>query len=163
MSGGIYLINTKPHGDSQSPGGMILTSLRGTLVGIGTAALLALILTAVSLFMRDPDKLLDIFAYASLVIGAFTCGIASASSGGENKLLSALVSGIVYSVLLWLISLFFRASTEEPLSAMWTLLGYIGCVLSALLGGFIVAPKKARIKDSGDVTAEIRHRLKKRM
>lgn len=163
MSGGVSLINTKPNDESAELKGMFLASLRGTLVAVGLTVLLAIIMTAVALMTKDPDSIIGIFAYAALVIASLLGGITSIKADTEQRLGASLLSGVGYVLIIWLLSLFFRADTLEPVSPLWAIIGYIGCIALSLVGGVIVRPKQTRIKEGkNNVTAKLRRQLGKR-
>ena len=163
MLGGICLTNTKSRDEASPLGEMIFAALKGTLVGIGTSALLSLILTAIALMTKDPDKLIGIFAYAALFISALACGISSVKSDSEQRLLTAILGSAGYVLIVWLLSLFFRADTAEPLPPVWMTVGYVGCIITAFLGALIAKPKRMRVRDGSNVSAQVRRQLTKRV
>ncbi len=138
-------------------------ALRGMLIGIGTAAALALILSAVALAQEDPDSVIGMFAYASLFAGAFVCGLASMKSDCEHGMISPLVGGAGYVLVLWLISLFFRGNAENAVPPLGMALGYLGCLAVALAGGLIGRPRRGRIDSAKkNPTALVRKQLGRR-
>ena len=163
MSGGVSLINTKPKDESAELKGMFFASLRGALIAVALTVLLAIIMTAVALMTKDPDNIIGIFAYATLVISSLLGGITSIKADTEQRLGASLLSGVGYVLVIWLLSLFFRADTLEPVSPLWATVGYIGCIALSLVGGIIARPKQTRIKDGkNNVTARLRRQLSKR-
>ncbi len=163
MLGGIYLTNPKTRDDSPSIGGMFFAPLRGMLIGIGITALLSLVFTVVALMTKDPDSLIGLFAYAALFVGSMTCGILSVKSDSEQRLFSGLIGGIGYVLVIWLLSLFFRADTAEAMSPVWMTVGYLGCILTAFIGALIAKPKRTNIKDGNNMAAQMRRQLTKRV
>ena len=157
------MTNTKSKDEASPIGGMLFSALKGALVGIGTSSLLALIFTAVALMTRDPDRLIGIFAYAVLFISSLAGGISSVKADSEQRLLSAFLGGTGYVLILWLLSLFFRADTAEPLPPILMASGYAGCIAAAFIGALIAKPRRMRIKDGSNVTAQVRRQLIKRV
>ncbi|MBQ8551552.1 MAG: TIGR04086 family membrane protein [Clostridia bacterium] len=138
-------------------------ALRGVLIGIGTAAVLTLILSAVALAQEDPDRFTGIFAYAALFIGALACGLASMKLDREHGMISPLIGGAGYVLVLWLVSLFFRADAVNAVSPLAMSLGYLGCIAAALAGGLIGRPKRVRIDTAKkNPTALVRKQLGRR-
>ena len=163
MSGGVSLINTKPKDESAGVKELLFASLRGTLIGIAATVLSSLIMTAVALMTKDPESVIGIFALVSLVIGSLLGGIIANKTDTEQRMGASLVSGGVYVIILWLLSLFFRADTPEPTSPLITVVGYIGCIAVSLIGGIIARPKQARIKEGkSNAAARLRRQLGKR-
>lgn len=138
-------------------------AFRGMLCGIGTAVGLALILSAAALAQEDPDSVIVIFAYASLLLGALICGLASMRSDRGHGMLTPLVGGAGYVLVLWLVSLFFRANAENAVPPIGMALGYLGCLAVALAGGLIVRPRRGRVNPAkGNPTALVRKQLGRR-
>lgn len=109
---------------------------KGSLIGVLSAVILALIFTAVALMTKDPDKFAGIFAYGALFIGAFISGVMTPKDG-INPIVACLLSGGGYSLILWLTSLSFRKDGTSELSPIISLLLYLGCVVVSVAAGFI--------------------------
>lgn len=117
-------------------------ALRGLIAGIIASASLWLILTAVSLSMEDPLRLLTAFSLAALFVGALTAGIAAGCRDRGNAPFAGFIAGTLYVLLLWLISLFFRGGAGTgSASPLFTAIGYGVCIVLALAGGIVSRPK----------------------
>lgn len=157
------MLNTKPKDESAGVKELLFASLRGTLIGIAATLLSSLIMTAVALMTKDPEGLIGIFALASLVVGSLLGGITANKADTEQRLGSSLVSGGGYVIILWLVSLFFRADTPEPTSPLLAVVVYLGCIAVSLLGGIVARPKQTRIKEGkSNAAARLRRQLGKR-
>ena len=153
----------KTRDDSAPLGGMFFAPLKGMLFGIGVTSLLSLVFTLIALMGKDPDSLIGFFAYAALFAGSLICGILAVKSDPDQRLFSGLLGGIGYVLVIWLLSLFFRGDTPEALPPLWMAVGYLGCILTALIGALIARPKRAHIKDGSNTAAQMRRRLTKRL
>lgn len=89
-------------------GGLFLSALKGLVVGIIIVVLLALILSAIALRTENPSGIVSVFAIITLCIGAVSVGFAAAKWCPANALLSGIVGGAAYIMLIWLLSLFQR-------------------------------------------------------
>jgi len=69
------------------------------------AAGLLLILAAAAYSLEDPDKYLTAFAIIALVLSAATCGFSASRLNGEASFASGLFAGIIFAVLLFIVSL----------------------------------------------------------
>ena len=164
MSGGVCLKNISSKDESYTLGGLLLAAFRGVLFGIGGAALLALVMTAVALMTKDPDKLVGILAYAALLIGAFVCGVTALRSDENHSIAAPLIGGAGYVLVLWLVSLFFRGDTVTPVPPIWMAVGYAVCVLISLVGGLIARPRRMRVGEGkNSPAAQIRRQLGRRV
>lgn len=127
--------------------GLLPAALRGLLAGIILAAILALILSGVAVSMDDPSKLLEVFALASLFIGAFADGLFAAKAFPDGGLAAGVLGGALYVLLMWLVSLFLRGGATNAASPLMMALGYAGCIAVSALGGLLGRP---RTKHWGD-------------
>ncbi len=141
----------------ESRGGteFLWAALRASLIGTFAAVLLALIFSAAALAMTDPDKLVGVFGYAALFWGAALTGIVSVKLDSGRSLLAALVGGVGYVLILWLISLFFRAAAENAVSPLIMALMYAGCIAVSMLGGLMGRGKKRKIGASKNNPTDI--------
>ncbi len=141
----------------ESRGGtdFLWAALRASLIGTFAAVLLALIFSAAALAMTDPDKLVGAFGYAALFLGAVISGIVSVKLDSGRGLLTSLVGGAGYVLILWLISLFFRAAAENAVSPLAMVLIYIGCAAVSVVGGFMGRGKKRKIGASKNNPTDI--------
>lgn len=143
-------------------GELLLASLKGTLLGIAVLIGLSLIMTAVSLGLGDPMSALNVLAYAALGIGAFACGMASFKWDSQQSLLTSVIGGAMYVLILWLISLFIPR-TGESMPAVWTAVAYAACVIVSLIGGLMAKPRRERFGEGRKSPAAVmRKQLGKR-
>lgn len=76
-------------------------------VGIAylAAAGLLLVLGAAAYNLEDPDKYLTAFAVVALALSAATCGFSASRLNGESSFSCGLTAGIIFAVLLFIVSL----------------------------------------------------------
>lgn len=143
-------------------GGLFLSALKGLVVGIVIVALLALILSAIALRAENPSGLVSIFAIITLCVGAVSVGFAAARWCPANAVLSGIVGGAAYIVLIWLISLFLRG--EEGGYPLWfTAAGYAGSLLCSLVGAQVAKPKRQSAGEGrNSPAAKARRQLQRR-
>lgn len=141
----------------ESRGGtdFLWAALRASLIGAFAAMMLALAFSAAALAMTDPDKFVGIFGYAALFLGAVISGIVSVKLDSGRSLLTSLVGGAGYVLVLWLVSLFFRAAAENAVSPLAMALIYIGCIAVSMLGGLMGRGKKWKIGSSKNNPTDI--------
>ena len=133
------------------------------LIGAASAFLASLGLSGAALMMDDPKRFTAIFAYAALFVGAFVCGISAVKLDLQRSMLSSLVGGVGYVLLLWLISLAMRARAEHPVTPLFMLAMYICCVLVSLLGGLSGRGRKTYVDaNKKNPTALMRRQLGRR-
>lgn len=118
--------------------------LRGSLIGALAALLSALIFTLVAFQNEDPEKLIGGLAYAALAIGAIAAG-AFSEKEGMNPVLAAFLSGGGYALIIWLVSIPFRADGESGMPPIISLLIYLGCAAASALFGFLLKRRPAKL------------------
>lgn len=112
---------------------MLKNSLIGVGIGFAVSVVLILILNLVSLKINDPDKFLSLFAGVARILGAVVAGVVSARLNGENGLLSGLLAGAFFSVVIFAVAAFL----QNDFKFFPSLLQCLACmVASALLGVF---------------------------
>ena len=143
-------------------GGLFLSALKGLVVGIVIVALLALILSAIALRADNPSGLVSIFAIITLCVGAVSVGFAAARWCPANALLSGIVGGAAYIMLIWLLSLFLRG--EEGGYPLWfTAAGYVGSLVCSLVGAQVAKPKRQSAGEGrNSPAAKARRQLQRR-
>ena len=122
---------------------LLWVSAKGLLFGIVTIILLALIISAVLVGMTDPMSVVGYFAFAILFIGAFVSTLISALSYREHTVSAALISGTMYGLVIFILSLFLKNENSVSASADM-LVGYGGCAVIALLSGLITKNRERR-------------------
>lgn len=156
------MVNKINRDEPDSLGGLFPAAIRGLISGLITSIILALILSAVALAMDDPSSMIGLFALISLFLGAVVNGFTAAKAYPDGRLVAAILSGAIYVLFIWLISLFFRgqAGATEAVSPLGMALGYAGCIALAALGGLIARP---RTKSYSDVKKSPSAQLRKKM
>ncbi len=95
--------------DEQAAGGMlrVLASMLFALpVTAGIGMLLLLIITGIALSTGDPDAMLTPLALAILGITSLLGGLVCARRCGSRPLLCGVCSGLLFTLLLWVLTLF---------------------------------------------------------
>ncbi len=118
------------------------SSLRYALciaVGIAFSALLLSVGAFISLLTEDPTKTATFAAYAALVLSVLILGAVSGRLT-ENKALGSLICGVIFSAILFVISLFFEGKLNLPVK-----LTILLCVpLISALGGAVTSGRKRK-------------------
>ena len=144
MLGGILLFNSK-HGDEKNKEKSgVFGIIRGSLIGVASAFLSALVFTLVALMNEDPEKLAYGLAYAALAIGALMAGVASEKEG-INPALASFLSGVGYVLIIWLASIPFRADGDPGISPVVSLLVYLGCAAVSAVFGLLFRRRPATL------------------
>ena len=99
-----------------------------------------LVLTLVAYKNPDPTKLVIPFSYVGLIIASFISGFSGARLRGAEGLLSGVISGACFSLLLFVLSQFIKKEGSLPLS--FVLFSYICVILVSALGGLFASKKK---------------------
>lgn len=81
-------------------GKLVLNSLKGMAIGLGTALVLMLLLNFIALKGSDPDKPLSVFAYVAEGIGAAVSGFAASKINKERGIEVGGIAGAMYACLL---------------------------------------------------------------
>ena len=128
-------------GESVRP--VFLNAIKGCAVGIGSAVLLLLAASAFAMSTPDPASLAGALSYAVLLIGALVCGIATAKINAGDGMLCGIMSGSLYLVFIFLVSLFLHDAEKEHANFMLSLGLRSVSVLCAIIGA-CMADKKAK-------------------
>ena len=121
-----------------------LALAKGVPAGIALAYVLALVMSAILMSADNPTAQMPILAYAALYAGAFAAALVSSLLERGAAVGAALAGGSIYSVLMWITSLFVRGDSQMNVTA--SLIGYGGCVILAALAGILA---RGRTKRSG--------------
>ncbi len=133
---------------SAEKNGFLWAACRGSIIGALTSFVAVLVLSGAALLMEDPKKLITAFAYGALLVGAFVGGFSSAKLDKDRSAVSAFMGGVGYVLLLWLVSLAFRANAMYPVTPIFMILAYIGCTAVSFIGGLAVRGKRGGVKFS---------------
>ena len=134
----------------------------GTGTGLAAAIVTALIFCGVAMALPDPDAAIGFLAPASMLIGAAVSGISSAVMSGCTGY--GAVSGAMYTLIIWLASLFLKDCREES-GVLRSLIGYAAAVALSFAAGAIMSGVKGkkntvRVREGGKSPAAIaRQRL----
>lgn len=144
-----------------SVGGLVMIPI-GTGIGLAAAMVSALIFCGIAMALPDPDAAVGLLAPASMLIGAAVSGIAaSVMTGGAGY---GAASGAMYTLIIWLVSLFLKDCRAEGGGAA-ALIGYIAAVALSFAAGAIVSGVKGkkntvRVREGGKSPATLaRQRL----
>ena len=118
------------------------------VIGHGVALLFLFLSSAVLVKNEDPSSMMPIAAMVAFLVGAAVCGIISGKNG--SGALGALASGLVFSLLLIVVSLVLNAASPLSDTEMGYALGVKialvagGTLISVLVGLWISGRKNAR-------------------
>ncbi len=99
-----------------------------------------LVLTLIAYKNADPTRLVIPFSYAGLVIASFISGFSGAKLRGAEGLLSGILSGACFSLLLFVLSQFVKKEGTLPFT--FIMFSYICIILISALGGLFASKKK---------------------
>lgn len=110
--------------------------LKRMIISIGIGFLVCLICLAILSAGIYSGKIPEVYitARGMTALGAFVCGMISASSAQKNKLLVALASGIIFYALLVLISAMLNQPWDNKTAGICFLLVIAGTILGGVLG-----------------------------
>ena len=136
--------------DSERP--LILSALRGGLIGMGVSLALGLVLITVATVAAyanpDPTSLIPSLSLVSLLISMFVCGFVTSKVVGEAPLTCGITSGGMITLLTVAVGiiLFFIPSAGYGLGQAFAL--HIAAVAFSILGAFAggvkLAPKRSK-------------------
>jgi putative membrane protein (TIGR04086 family) len=99
-----------------------------------------LVLTLIAYKNPDPTRLVIPFSYIGLIIASFVSGFSGARLRGAEGLLSGILSGACFSLLLFVLSQFIKKDASLPFS--FVLFSFVCVVLVSALGGLFASKKK---------------------
>lgn len=141
-----------------SLGSALISGALGMAGGILASLLLSLVFCGVALTFGDPRGAVDTFAYAVLALGSVACGVVAMRTDENRSYVSSLVAGVMYVLVLFIISLFMRGTgTFSPLLRTVIFALMIGM---SMLGGAIGKSRRARVVGGKNSPgAQMRRRL----
>ena len=134
-------VKSSTDGDSVRP--VFLNALKGCTIGICSAIPLLLAACALAMSTADPAALTGPLSYAVLLVGAFIGGIASTKINGSDGMLCGIMSGALYLLFVFLVSLFLHNAEKEHANFILSLGLRSVTVLSAIIGA-CMADKKSK-------------------
>ncbi len=141
---------------------LLLSALKGLPIGAAAVLVLALIAAGIMLTLDDPMSSMGIFGFAILYVGAFVSALVPAAFEREYSIAAALMGGVFYLLLDFIVSLFLRNGGAD-LSLPCVLIGCGGCIVLSLVAGLIMRPRAMRVRTgSKSPAAMARGRLGKR-
>lgn len=131
-------------------------------MGIFAAFLSAFVFTAVLLAGEDPGKLLRLFAYAALFVGASVCGAVSSVYDRSRGVVNSALGGALYSLVMLAVSFVVSGCTGNGVGLMKALLVYAVCIAISLLMGIVFRPRRTAVREGRNNPAALaRKRLGK--
>lgn len=116
--------------------------IRAVPSGIFAAFASALLFTAVLLAGEDPGKLLGLFAYVALFVGASVCGAVSAAYDRSRGTVNSALGGTLYSLVMLAVSFVVSGCTGSGVDLVKALLVYALCIAISLLMGIVLRPRR---------------------
>jgi putative membrane protein (TIGR04086 family) len=125
--------------DSQRRG-IFTSAVFGMLSGVLFSLAFVAVMSLIAYKNPDPTALILPFSYICMIVCAFVCGCSGARFRGSGGFLCGLMSGCMFSLLLFVISQFFSGDGTLPTSVV--LFCYICMILVSSLGALFGARKK---------------------
>ena len=123
--------------------GIIKSGLYGMMAGIIFSLAFISVVALIAYRNPDPSRMVVPFSYACMIVCSLVCGFSGAKFRGENGFLSGILSGTMFSTLLFSISQVFTKDNGYSFAAV--ILTYLCMILVSSLGAmFAVKRKKPR-------------------
>lgn len=124
---------------------MLRNCIVSVVIGIIVSIVLLIIFAIVSYSNVDPDKLIFPLSLAALYIGAVVCGIITAKKNGEKIFFCGLVSGFIYLVMIFMVSLIpeesgFISKMTDPQS----IIAHLAVIIAVIFGSVIGTKRTAK-------------------
>lgn len=113
----------------------IITLLKGLLISYIITAFLLMLLSFLMLKLDLPSAVISGGINFAYIISAFSGGFFAGKKIEQKKFIWGLIMGVIYFIILLLVSLALNSSTALPLGSFLTV--FIICGLSGMLGGMI--------------------------
>lgn len=120
--------------------GLLASGIYGMLSGIMFSLAFIAVLALIVYKNPDPTRLILPFSYCCIVICSFLCGYSGAKFRGRNGFLSGVISGCMFSLLIFICSQFVSKSGSLPTSLV--LFTYLCMILVSSLGALFACRKK---------------------
>jgi|GEM_PF-4405675 putative membrane protein, TIGR04086 family/integral membrane protein, TIGR04097 family len=148
---------------------MDMNLLKNSLKSVGITVLLSLILlftfNFISYSNADPDKMIAPFAYMTLIISVFVCGLLAAKFERERKILCSVTAGGIYIFLIFALSLILRGNNESATPVWLMFVMYLVSIAGVMLGSLAgqsrrkVSPSKTRKNLKNKYTQNLRRKI----
>lgn len=109
--------------------------LRGLLFSYMITAVILLVLSFLMLKFDLPSQVISVGIIVAYIASAFVGGLFTGKRIEQKKFLWALVLGVVYFIILLLVSVIMNKGSSLPLGNLFTV--FIICSLSGMAGGMI--------------------------
>ena len=120
--------------------GLIASGLYGMLSGVLFSLSFIAVLSLIAYRNSDPTRLILPFSYFCIVLCSFLCGYSGAKFRGTNGFLAGVISGCMFSVLLFICSQF--CGKNGSISASLVAFTYLCMILVSSLGALFATRKK---------------------
>ncbi len=120
--------------------GIIASGVFGMLSGILFSCAFLTVMALIAFRNSDPTRLIVPFSYICILVCGFVSGYSGARWRGQGGFLSGLLSGCMFSLLLFILSQFVKS--EEGVSAAVVLFTYLCMILVSALGSLFACRKK---------------------
>ncbi len=120
---------------------IFINVLKSIILAYVITFLLIFILGFVSYQNEDPKKMIGIFGYASLFIGAFSSGLFLTAMSKKKSPIYGVISGAVYVFTAYMLSLFYKGGGR---SISETVIVYTAMMISSFIGSLVLSFKKRK-------------------
>lgn len=137
--------NPRPdeNGNSGSIKKIVKSSFFGIIIGLAVGFALMLLFNIIAFGRENPSAFVAPFALASLFSSAFVCGFCSAKNNGREYILCGIISGTIYVLIIFLISLFIHRAGDTGTKLLPSIITRLIVLASSIAGGFLASKKKA--------------------
>ena len=123
--------------DNASLLSLLRASLKGTGIGLALSAILAVIICASILGLKNPGALVFPLSLGALYLSSFIAGLIATRANGGSALVCGLISGGSFMLSYMLISLFFSAELSARYGFWISLLFHALIIVFSVLGGYV--------------------------
>lgn len=133
--------NQKKKHDSYQAGNasllsLLRASLKGTGIGLALSAILAVIICASILGLKNPNALVFPLSLGALYVSSFIAGLIATRANGGAALICGLISGGAFMLSYMLVSLFFPSELSARYGFWISLLFHALIIVFSVLGGY---------------------------
>lgn len=128
-----------------SLGKMVKNSVISVVIGMIVSIALLIVFALVSYSNPDPDKLVFPLALIALYVGAVVAGIITAKRNGEKILFGGLITGLVYLLMIFMLSLIpEELEFVSKISGLYSVIAHAALIFAAIAGSFFGRKKEAK-------------------